>query len=229
MAALITYVTFALFPHQDPTVSRQAFPTNEGYAEISTGESHAQPNRVLSNTAVISPTLVDGMAPMNTHTMALNELMTLRNAENTSKGYVVSLKPSTPINVNLLASLLADYADRVFVDGLCFGLRDGFKIGYTEPPKPCASKNRKTAYLMSEIVDSTLLHEVKKGHTFGPFISPPLYNFQIYLIGLVPKKNSSKWRTIFRLWYPKSSDHSVNATTVHSFSTFASMTQSESF
>ena len=64
---------------------------------------------------------------------------------------------------------------------------------------------------MPEIVDVNLLDEVKLGHTVGPFISPPFDNFQIYPVGLVPKKNSSKWRTIFHLSYPKSSDHSVNA------------------
>ena len=144
-------------------------------------------------------------------TTALNELMTLRVAENTSRVFVDSLKPLTPINVNLLASLLTDHPDRVFVDSLCSGLRDGFKIGYTGSRQPYASKNLKTAYLMPEIVDANLLDEVKLGHTVGPFTSPPFENFQIYPLGLVPKKNSSKWRTIFHLSYPKSSDHSVNA------------------
>ena len=64
---------------------------------------------------------------------------------------------------------------------------------------------------MSEIVDANLLDEVKQGHTVAPFTSPPFDNFQILPLGLVPKKNSSKWRTIFHLSYPKSSDHSVNA------------------
>ena len=83
---------------------------------------------------------------MNMQTTALNELMTLRVAENTSKVFVDSLKPLTPINVDLLASLLTDHPDRVFVDGLCSGLRDGFKIGYTGSRQPYASKNLKTAY-----------------------------------------------------------------------------------
>ena len=64
---------------------------------------------------------------------------------------------------------------------------------------------------MPETVDSNLLDEVKQGHTIGPFTSPPFQNFQIYPLGLVPKKNSSKWRTIFHLSYPKTSNASVNA------------------
>ena len=54
----------------------------------------------------------------------------------------------------MLASLLTDHADRVFVGGLCSGLRDGFKIGYNGSRQPYASKNFKTAYLMPEIVDA---------------------------------------------------------------------------
>ncbi|CAB3997141.1 Hypothetical predicted protein [Paramuricea clavata] len=127
------------------------------------------------------------MAPTLTMTPALKELMTLRVAENTSKAFVDKLKPVTPINVNLLESLLTDHPDREFVFGLCSGLRDGFKIGYHGPRRPYFSKNLKTAYLLPETVDSNLLDEVKQGHTIGPFTSPPFQNFQIYPLGLVSK------------------------------------------
>ena len=137
--------------------------------------------------------------------------MTLRVTENTSKDFVDRLKPVTPINVNLLETLLIDHPDRDFVVGLCSGLREGFKIGYQGPRHPYVSKNLKTASLLPAIVDSNLLDEVKLGHTIGPFTSPPFKNFQIYPLGLVPKKNSTKWRTIFHLSYPKKSNTSVNA------------------
>ena len=35
-----------------------------------------------------------------------------------------------------------------------------------------------------------ILKEVQLGHTAGPFISPPFPNFQVYPIGVVPKKNT---------------------------------------
>ena len=211
MAAPIICLTSALFPHQGSKVAGQDCPTNEVSARISTGESHAQQIHVLSSTAAIDLTVADGMAPMNTMTPALNELMTLRVTENTSKDFVDRLKPVTPINVNLLESMLIDHPDRDFVVGLCSGLREGFKIGYQGPRQPYVSKNLKTAYMLPDIVDSNLLDEVKLGHTIGPFTSPPFKNFQIYPLGLVPKKNSSKWRTIFHLSYPKTSDTGINA------------------
>ena len=107
--------------------------------------------------------------------------------------------------------MLVDHPDREFVDGLCSGLREGFKIGYQGPRQPYVKKNLKTAYMLPEIVDGNLLEEVKQGHTIGPFTQPPFKNFQIYPLSLVSKKNSSKWRTIFHLSYLKTSHTSVNA------------------
>jgi hypothetical protein len=207
-AALSTCLISALFPQGLNVAGQEGFPTKDGFAGISTEVSHVLPLRVRSNTAAIDQTVVNSMAPTLTMTPALKELMTLRIAENTSKGFVDKLKP---VNVNLLESLLTDRPDREFVVGLCSGLRDGFKIGYHGPRHPYFLKNLKTAYLLAEIVDRNLLDEVKQGHTIGPFTSPPFQNFQIYPLGLVPKKNSSKWRTIFHLSYPKTSDTSVNA------------------
>ena len=44
----------------------------------------------------------------------------------------------------------------------------------------------------------------------GPFSSPPFKNFQVSPIGLVPKKHSDKFRTIFHLSFPKSGTSSIN-------------------
>ena len=89
--------------------------------------SHVLPLRVRSDTAAIDQTVVNSMAPTLMMTPALKELMTLRVAESTSKAFVDKLKPVTPMNVNLLESLLTDHPDREFVVGLCSGLRDGFE------------------------------------------------------------------------------------------------------
>lgn len=53
--------------------------------------------------------------------------------------------------------------------------------------------------------------EVLNGHTGGLFLSPPFINFCISALGLVPKKHSEKWHTIFHLSYPKNSSTSINA------------------
>ena len=61
-----------------------------------------------------------------------------------------------------------------------------------------------------DIVSSNLAKEVLLGHTAGPFDTPPFPNFQVSPIGLVPRKNSNKFCTIFLLSYPKSGLSSIN-------------------
>ena len=43
------------------------------------------------------------------------------------------------------------------------------------------------------------------------FLRPPLPNFQVSPIGLVPKKHTAKFRTIFHLSFPKSGETSINS------------------
>ena len=49
------------------------------------------------------------------------------------------------------------------------------------------------------------------GASCRPFPSPPVPNFQVSLIGLVPKKHTAKFRTIFHLSYPKSGKTGINS------------------
>ena len=44
----------------------------------------------------------------------------------------------------------------------------------------------------------------------GPLFHTPFQYFQVSPIGLVPKKHSNKFRTIFHLSYPKSGTSSIN-------------------
>ena len=41
------------------------------------------------------------------------------------------------------------------------------------------------------------------GRVAGPFPSPPLSHKQCHPLGVVPKKHSSDWRTIYHLSYPE--------------------------
>ena len=99
----------------------------------------------------------------------------------------------------------------MFVSNLVQGFRDGFFIGFEGHRTPRFSHNLKSADEHPDLVTKNLLKEVTLGRSAGPFLSPPFQNFQIYPIGVVPKKHSSDWRTIFHLSHPKSSSTSVNA------------------
>ena len=125
--------------------------------------------------------------------------------------YLSKLSPSTPINIPLLSSYLRDHPDRALVDNLLTGLTQGFRIGFQGPRSPKEYSNLLSARDNPSIISKNILKEVQLGHTAGPFLSPPFPNLQVYPIGVVPKKHSSDWRTIFHLSYPKHHSTSVNA------------------
>ena len=116
----------------------------------------------------------------------------------------------TPVNVHILHQALSRHPKREFVQKLCSELREGARIGYSGPRGPRFSKNLPTASLNPGVVSANLADEVSKGRTVGPFPSPPFKNFQVSPIGLVPKKHTQKFRTIFHLSFPKSGTSSIN-------------------
>ena len=67
-----------------------------------------------------------------------------------------------------------------------------------------------TAFENPDIISANLAKEVSLDRTAGPFDTPPFSNLQVSPIGLVPKKNSGKFRTIFHLSYPKSGSSTIN-------------------
>lgn len=116
----------------------------------------------------------------------------------------------TPIYVDVLEHALRGHPDPSFVLKLCSDLRFGARIGYEGPRVPKVSKNLKSAVENPTVVSTNLEREVVLGHTAGPFTSPPFANLQVSPIGIVPKKHSDKFRTIFHLSFPKSGS-SINA------------------
>ena len=117
----------------------------------------------------------------------------------------------TPINVQRLEDTLANHPDREFVSRLCNNLRYGADVGFTGRRIARFSRNLPTALSQPGIVSENISNEVALGRVADPFPSPPLPNFQVSPIGLVPKKHSAKFRTIFHLSFPKSGATSINS------------------
>lgn len=126
-----------------------------------------------------------------------------------SKGYYGALP--TPINVNNLERALSGHPDRSFVSTLCSTLKHGVDVGYSGSRVSRFSRNLPTALEQPHVVTANLLKEVALGRVAGPFSTPPFPNFQVSPIGLVPKKHSDKFRTIFHLSFPKSGTTSINS------------------
>ena len=110
---------------------------------------------------------------------------------------------STPINVAELKRELCTHPDRNFVNSLLNALRYGARIGYLGPQKARVSRNLISASQHPEVVSANLDKEISLGRVAGPFPSSPLPNFQCHPVGVVPKKHSSEWRTIYHLSYPE--------------------------
>ena len=140
----------------------------------------------------------------------MQELQSRAVTNETANSYLQHLQPVTPVNVACLKHELQNHPSALFVSNLLKGFRDGFSIGFEGPRTPRFSRNLKSANEHPDLVTKNLLSEVKLGRTAGPFLSPPFPNFQIYPIGVVPKKHSSDWRTIFHLSHPEASGNSVN-------------------
>ena len=119
--------------------------------------------------------------------------------------YLSKLSPTTPTDLPQLALYLHDHPDRASVDAVLTDLSQGFKIGFQGPRVLISAKQS------PHIISTNLLKELRLSHTAGPFVSPPFPNFQVYPIGVIPKKHSTEWRTTFHLSFPKNQTTSVNS------------------
>ena len=118
---------------------------------------------------------------------------------------------NSPINVDNLAMQLFSHPDKVKVNYVIVGLREGFHIGFhsNSVRLKSASSNCPSALEHSEVIDKYLAVEIHAGRVFGPLKTPPFLNTQISRFGVIPKKNKvNAWRLILDLSYPLG--HSVN-------------------
>ena len=199
-----------------PRRSRDALP-NPTCAATLTKTDPAPAPPAHTNTGATSrdaQQLTLGKSMLNSHVTErtdLNRLQALAIPPEDISKYLSQLTPPTPIDINNFASFLQGHPDPTKVNHLLTGFSQGFKIGYSGPRTPKEYSNLPCANTNPSIIDKNMLKEVTLGHTAGPFRIPPFSNLQVYPIGVIPKKHSSEWRTIFHLSYPKHHPTSVNA------------------
>ena len=115
---------------------------------------------------------------------------------------------SSPIDIYRLELELTDHPDRNFVFNLLSTLKEGARIGYSGPRSARISPNLISATQHPDVVSANLQKEVILGRVAGSYPAPPLANFQCHPVGVIPKKHSSDWRTIYHLSY--SQGNSIN-------------------
>ena len=181
-----------------PYASTSTSPQDAGAATVATRTSAAavSPATMLPHPAHSNlPVAPAPLGPPPLANAAKNKVEQLRG----------SRKPrvSTPIDIDKLETELANHPNRTFVSNLLSMLREGARIGYSGPRFPRVSPNLISAVQHPEVVTLNLNKEVNLGWVAGPYSFPPLPALQCHPVGVVPKKHSSDWRTIYHLSYPQ--------------------------
>lgn len=73
---------------------------------------------------------------------------------------------------------------------------------------PYRALNLPSVWGMEHTVQEKIDKECREGRVLGPFISPPLPNLRVSLLGVVPKKAPGEFHLIYHLSYPR--EESVN-------------------
>jgi len=115
----------------------------------------------------------------------------------------------TPVNLqNLEAELQCIAIPEKEANFIINGFKHGFPICYSGPQRSYMSKNLKSANKNHQVVADKINKEIEEGRVAGPYPAPPLSNFRVSPLGLVPKKGKDEFRLIHHLSYP--SCQSVN-------------------
>ncbi|XP_066928822.1 uncharacterized protein [Clytia hemisphaerica] len=93
-------------------------------------------------------------------------------------------------NAGVLIHLLDGYQEDI-VEFLVNGFSNGFRLGFQGPPPLSRRRNNLSAVHHVEAVSASILKELKRGHTSGPFPSPPLPNLHCSPLGSAPKKDGT--------------------------------------
>ena len=111
----------------------------------------------------------------------------------------------TPVKISPLLAGLEKY-DPILKAKLKLGFVNGFDLGFRGHCNSDSQvKNLKSAESHPKIVEEYISAEKAKGRLIGPFSYPPFSNFQINPIGVVPKKDTDKFRIINDLSSPAGS------------------------
>ena len=110
---------------------------------------------------------------------------------------------STPIDIFRWDKLADSLPNKEAVEYVSRGLKEGFALQFSPIPLRSASKNMPSSYRNPEVIDAYLAEEVRLGRVAGPFSEPPISNLHINRFGVVPKKDSDKFRLILDLSFPE--------------------------
>lgn len=128
---------------------------------------------------------VTNLTPLPTAPTPETNLSLLPDASYNSANSVFSR-----INLSCLSSLLEGYPTSL-VNFLISGFSFGFRIGFLGKVSFGREKNNLSANENVGDVSKAILKELHRGHTMGPFTTPPFSPFTCSPLGAVPKKDGT--------------------------------------
>ena len=114
----------------------------------------------------------------------------LPTAFTTPGGAQIPVTPS-PVNVPLLSRLLTNHPDRRLCDMVVSRFLSGADIGYRGGPAGRFCPNNRSATMRPDAVSRAIQAEIERGHTYGPFRSPPLPDFRVNPLSARDKPDGS--------------------------------------
>ncbi|CAB4018174.1 Hypothetical predicted protein [Paramuricea clavata] len=202
-----TAITGVDLAHYDPIA-----PTLIGVTELVVGGAilgtnvHNLMERMITTKTTLHNPPVAPRRPTENRTVSLKSSSTY----NSSNSILLDNTIVTPIRVDALEDALCGHPDSSFFLKLCSDLRFGARLGYDGPRMSKFSKNLKFGIDNPTVVSTNLAKEVALDHTAVPLTNTPFANLQVSPIGILPKKYSDKFRTIFHLSFPKTGE-SINS------------------
>ncbi|XP_069595134.1 uncharacterized protein [Ranitomeya imitator] len=110
---------------------------------------------------------------------------------------------TTPVSVERMGPWLDKYPNKSAAGQLRSGFSYGFFIPFNWSPEPQSAPNLQSARELPNVLAEKLGKEIRLGRFRGPFNFPPFPNLRVSPLGIVPKKESGKYRLIHHLSYPK--------------------------
>ena len=104
---------------------------------------------------------------------------------------------------------LVGLASQEFIDKVVTACSEGVNIGYDGPRVRQEHHNWPSTTEHADAVAASIIKDINRGTTAGPFLSPPFSTFVGSPMGCFQKKRSSKYRVIHDLSYPPGS--SINS------------------
>jgi len=112
------------------------------------------------------------------------------------------LELPTPMHPGILLRYLQGY-DQEGTNYVVNGFTQGFSVSCLDFKITLNCRNLPSALAMPEIVSDKVAKESLAGRMTGPLFDPPFSNLHCSPLGLVPKKDPSKFRIIHHLSHPK--------------------------